>query len=238
MNEQIHIEEERSLHHYRTEIPNCIFDAKLSPTEFLLYCHIKRIAGDKGKCFMSHKHLAESCAVSEKTVRTCLLSLCEKNEILGVYLLKKKIRKKENGSLDTCLYTIVDLWPLNMSIYSQNSFGTVKYTEGVRQNLPEGTVKFTDKEEHVKKNTIKNERSARENVQKTDRKKREIPHFIKIEGLSPKDQQMFANMFTDAELAKALEDTRSYHENKEKVKNIAAFMMDRAKFYRDKSNPT
>ncbi len=155
--EEICFEEEKSLHHYRTEIPNCILFAKLSANEFLVYCHVKRIAGDKGKCFMSHRHISEISGICEKTVRTCLDSLSEKNQSLGVVLIRKTKRRKENGSLTTCVYTIVDVWPLNMKLSSQNNFGTVKFTEGVRYNLPKGTVKFTDnKEEPLKKNPIKN----------------------------------------------------------------------------------
>lgn len=155
MEDQFKIEEEMPLHHYRTEIPNCILDAQLNASEFLVYCSIKRVAGDKGKCFMSHKNLAQHCNLSEKTLRTAIASLCEKNPILGVSLLKKNCRTKENGSKDTCIYTIIDLWPLNMKLFSQNNSGTVNFTEGVRQNLPEGTVKFTDKEEPINKNPLR-----------------------------------------------------------------------------------
>lgn len=85
-------------------------------------------------------------------------------------------------------------------------------------------------------NTERNEgEQARRNVQKTRTKNREIPKFLEIKGLSKKDQQILANQFSDSELIRALEDTESYHKNKEKVKNIAAFITQRAKSYRDKS---
>lgn len=144
------VKDDSSLHRFRTELPNCILYAQLSPTEFLVYCHVKRIAGDNGKCYMSHKNIAIMAGIGEKTVRRSLEILCRKNEILGIPLIKKTSRIKESGSLDTCLYTIVDLWPINMRMSSQNNFGTVKLTEGVRSKRPKGTVKLTEKEEPIK----------------------------------------------------------------------------------------
>lgn len=75
-----------------------------------------------------------------------------------------------------------------------------------------------------------------ENVQhpKTKFRDREIPEFLKIKGLSVKDQQILANQFTSSELVRAKEDAKSYNSNREKIKNLAAFMTQRCKFYREK----
>lgn len=71
-------------------------------------------------------------------------------------------------------------------------------------------------------------------VQKIPKAKREIPKILKIQALSERDQQIIANSYTDSQIVRALEDTQSYHENKEKVRSFAAFITDRCKFYKNK----
>ena len=55
----IEIKDLSSIHHYRTELPNIIFEIGLSPKLIGVYSAIKRCAGDKGICIKSEKTLAE-----------------------------------------------------------------------------------------------------------------------------------------------------------------------------------
>jgi len=252
MHDENEFHDESSIHKYRTEIPNCLLFANLSPTEFLVYCHIKRIAGDRGFCFMSHKNIADLAGIGEKTVRRSLEILCEINTTLNTCLIKKTIRKKPDGSLNTCLYTIVDLWPLNMAMASQNNFGTVKLTEGVRSNRPKGTVKLTEKEEPVKKNPIKKTRCAGEDrvckeqkekslaeeltekyraLEKVPRARRPIPRCLQIPELSPKDRQILANRYPENILHLALDDAKKFSDGGEWIKNPGAYLESRCSKY-------
>ena len=150
MNDQLQEEfgfyEEKPNHHWHTQIPHCIDDADLEVYEYRVYSHIKRICGEDGKtCFKSLKHLAEHCKMSEKKLRLCLENLCKINIKLGLALLRKKSRKKQDGSKDTSLFVIVNVWHLNGEMYSKKISGAVCGTGGVRYVVPEGPVCGTDK---------------------------------------------------------------------------------------------
>lgn len=151
--EEIYFQEERSLHHYRTEIPNCVLEAKLDPYSLLVYIYIKRIAGDNGKCFMSIPKLSENCGVSETKLKESLHVLCEKNSFLKMPLLKKTLRKKDDGSFTSSIYTIVDLWPFNMQFFSviKEKIGGSQYDPGVGRNTTGGGSPRDPKEELIYK---------------------------------------------------------------------------------------
>jgi hypothetical protein len=112
-------QEEKPLHHYRTEIPKCIHKAGLDTYEFRAYSEIKCIAGDGGKCFKSLKKIAEDCGMSIDKLRKVLNSLTEVNEFLGVPLLIKIPTKTESGADATTVWKIVDVWPLNSKLFNK-----------------------------------------------------------------------------------------------------------------------
>ncbi len=153
MNENIGLQ--NNSHNYRTEIPNCVIDAKIGSFNLTVYTVIKRIAGDSGICFMSLKHLAEKCDLGLTKLKECLDKLCEINKTIGHPLLVKTTRKKDNGSLDTSVYTIVDLWLVNIQSYCKNISGKPQYDQGVGRNTTEGRSPGDYKEEHIKNNPIK-----------------------------------------------------------------------------------
>jgi hypothetical protein len=254
MSDNYEFYEERPAHSYHSQIPHCIDDAELTPDQFRVYCHIKRICGENGKtCFKSQKSLADHCKMSESTLQRCLKALCSENPKLKTPLLRKHDRKKPDGSNDTCVYVIIDVWHINGELYVQKNSGGVRFTPGVVSDLHQGGVTDTDKEKRSKKNS--NERSGipkskhqkktnksnpTENVKnvqnnRTKFSNREIPPFLKFKPLTEKDMQILANQFTDSELVRGIEDAKSYHMNRKKIKNIAAFITQRCKFYRDKA---
>lgn len=62
-------------------------------------------------------------------------------------------------------------------------------------------------------------------------KKREIPYFIKIKGLSNDDQQRLANEFPDYVLYEAIKDAKAYVGWGNKIKSFIALVWSRAKSY-------
>lgn len=50
-------------------------DYGLTPSEFRVYCHISRRAGERGEFYESIPHCAEVCKMNAKTVRSALASL-------------------------------------------------------------------------------------------------------------------------------------------------------------------
>jgi hypothetical protein len=110
---------DKPLHHYRTEIPNCVLRAKLDVYQYRAYSEIKCIAGDNGKCFKSVKKIAEDCCMSVDKLRDVLNSLTEINEFLGCPLLIKIPTKTANGANGTTVWQIVDVWPLNSKLFNK-----------------------------------------------------------------------------------------------------------------------
>jgi hypothetical protein len=178
----------------------------------------------------------------------CLKNLCKVNEKLQMPLLRKQERKKKDGSSDTSLYTVINIWNVNTKLYSKENNTEKKEGGGVVHQMHQGGAPGADKEEHIKNERSKIEKTQipekkpeekpRENVQKQQTKfrNREVPDFLKIKGIPLKDQQILANQFTDSQLIRAKEDAQSYHKNKKKIVNIAAFMTQRCKYYREKDD--
>ena len=102
------IQDNGSLHHYRTEIPNIIFQLNLDPWTFKAYCVFKMTAGDKGSCFKSNSTLA--CEIGCRV--PTLIKLKRSLEDQGLITITK--RKHEKGGDMPDLIHIVDIWPQNM----------------------------------------------------------------------------------------------------------------------------
>lgn len=101
-----------SLRKYRTEIPNIIFTMDLSVYEFTLYCYLKKVAGDQGKCFARNKALSKSTGISVRKLISCKNSLKEKG------LITCTLRKTEEGDYDTTIIEIIDFWPTNFAYFA------------------------------------------------------------------------------------------------------------------------
>jgi hypothetical protein len=87
---------------YKIEIPNSIFDMKLSPSQFTLYSHIKRIAGDAGECIVSSSCLAKNSNMSIDTVKR------QKKVLVERKLIKTIIRKNPDKFFQTTIIQILD----------------------------------------------------------------------------------------------------------------------------------
>jgi hypothetical protein len=144
-------------HKYRTELPNIIFEIGLKPHLIGVYAAIKKCAGDTGSFFKSESKFAKELKISKKTLHKFIEELCLENPVLKKVLIIKENRIDKHGDKDTNLLFITDIWPENYS----HEGGRVKFTPpsvkstlGVGQNLPKGRVKFTHKQEPIKKNPI------------------------------------------------------------------------------------
>lgn len=100
---------------YRTEIPNSIDDAGLSVYAFRLYAHLKRVAGDSGKCWQSTATLAESCNMSGGMISKA------KKELQAAHLIDiEQVENKRGGRMFHNI-TVVDIWMENFIRYSASS---------------------------------------------------------------------------------------------------------------------
>lgn len=151
----LEIKDQSTNHHYRTELPNIIYDLGLTGNEFYLYSAIKKCAGDHGQCTQSYKTLATICNSSVPTVKRCLETLCEINPIIKKPLIIKKNRRSQHGDSDTCLITITDIWTENYQIFSGEvklNPPRVKLNRGVGSKRTDGGVKLSYKQEPMNKN--------------------------------------------------------------------------------------
>lgn len=115
---------------YFTQIQNIILEL-LEPIEFVIYANLRKIAGEGGKCFYSISNLSKKCKVSENTLRKSLKSLSENHykEIGNKTFITLQHRKKENGSDDTPIINLTNIWSHNIKYYDE------KRSENVDKNL-------------------------------------------------------------------------------------------------------
>jgi len=111
--ENFQISQEKLDHHFTTETPNIVLDIGLSPYEGWVYTQLKRIAGDSNACCRTLKSLSEACLIKETKLKEILKFLSEVNPKVGVALIKIFPRLKKDGSKDSNLIFINNIWKLN-----------------------------------------------------------------------------------------------------------------------------
>lgn len=85
-------------------LPNTIFELKLKPRDFIVYCCLIRYKDNENHtCYPSRKLIAQECCITLRTVDKALASL----QRLGMIHLQN--RKRMNGSNTTNLYTVTVL---------------------------------------------------------------------------------------------------------------------------------
>ena len=107
---------------YRTEIPNVVFELGLKQLDILLYCHLKRIAGDKGACWKSTPELAAETGISSGRISTGKKALAQPRAALGgKALIAVRTQTREDGRPWRDYLTITDIWPENMAHFGEVS---------------------------------------------------------------------------------------------------------------------
>lgn len=193
-NSQLEIQDNSSLHHYRTEIPNVIFDLKLDVYEFVLYSHLKQIAGDRGMCFQSNTTLAERIGCGITKLKEAKTSLQER----GLITITK--RTNPNGGDTSDLIEIVDIWAYNMKTMLQkygNMGGSPRDGGGSRHAIRGGSPR-DHKEELFNKNP-----SSTKGDESEEREEKVEEDFLKLKDCPIDDQekQSLLSQFNDEELA-------------------------------------
>lgn len=112
-------------HDFYCQIPNMVDDYGLSPLAYRLYGHLRRVAGEKGKCWQNTKTLAASCGMSEGSVSNAKRELIETPFIPFIKI--KKVPTKTGFSYDEI--TLTDLWKLNHDVYSTDPVHVVNGSE-------------------------------------------------------------------------------------------------------------
>ena len=124
---------------YYTTIPNIIDDMDLSVYAYRLYGHLKRVAGDGGKCWQSTETLAKACGMGWATVSRA------KTELVGKELIIIEQVKNPQGGKDFHNITITDVWEKN----------TIKYATSTQEGATSHQ-EITTSHQEIKNNPIKN----------------------------------------------------------------------------------
>ncbi len=89
-------------------VANSIFEWKLKPRDFAVYCCLLRHADIVNHtCFPSRRLISEECQIDKKTVDVAINSLSD------VGLIRKITRTRFDGSKTSNLYHVVDLTKIN-----------------------------------------------------------------------------------------------------------------------------
>ncbi len=101
---------------YFTMIPNIVGECGLSVYAFRLYCQIKRVAGEDGKCWQSTRTLAKNCKMSLGSVSKAKIEL----EEAGLIVISQK--KMPYGGMDYHEIVVVDIWKRNVNEYESRKY--------------------------------------------------------------------------------------------------------------------
>lgn len=175
------VREEKADHHYRTELPNIIFDLPLDAFEFKLYAFIKKIAGDSNGCWKSNPNISKDIDISVTKIKDSLKVLASAFELLGGQALITIIeRKKPDGSPDSNLIIINNIWRTNGDHFRKDKQkeGGSPNDGGVGRQKTEGGSPNDHKEEPSKKNPLRND----------DDGMKASPSIIKLRFLNGKEQ--------------------------------------------------
>jgi len=111
---------DESPHDYFCQIPNLVDELDLTPQAYRLYGHLKRVAGESGKCWQSTKTLSDKCRMSAGAVSEA------KKELENTYppLIRITSKTKENGIYHEIVVT--DIWQINHDFWTGEAVHIVK----------------------------------------------------------------------------------------------------------------
>lgn len=162
-NQEFLIEEELPDHIFYTQMPNILDDLDLDPIDFRIYMRFKRIAGDKGRCWQSLDAIAKHINISRSRLKIGIKNLEQGNNKHNLKLILKIERTKQDGSKDTSIFKILDIWSFNREYYKKGGGGSPE-NRGVGHQKTEGGSPENHKEEPVKEKPYKEQQHSERGV--------------------------------------------------------------------------
>jgi len=150
---EFEIRDEATPRDYYSQIPNIVDLMGLSPHAYRLYGHLRKVAGESGKCWQSTRTLALACNMSGGMISK------SKQELEQVY---PPLIRIESKSFDRGAYheiAITDIWLINHAFFVGESV-TIKRTDGIafhnmnewRSQYEQDRSQYETKNNPVKKN--------------------------------------------------------------------------------------
>lgn len=93
-------------------LPNCIFEERLTPNEFIIYSYLLRCKDNSNRCFPSRSTIAKNCCLSVCTVDRYLQKLIDRG------LVEKTQRYGDNQQYSN-LYTVHIVEPTRSFRFTQ-----------------------------------------------------------------------------------------------------------------------
>jgi hypothetical protein len=176
-------------HKYFTIVPNYILNHS-SAIDQALYLQIKRMAGDKGECYLSKKTLKKKLSIAHRTLEKSLTYLIEHKWIT---FSRTIIVDTPGGPQKVSAYVINDLWKMNVDYFEGCSESDPLSSKGV----PDTTLKGVPKG-GSNGNTIKNysnqELTLIKNTEATQSVAEEINPLIELfKEVNPSYEKLYKN---------------------------------------------
>lgn len=113
-------------------MPNMVDDLGLAPHAFRLYCHLRRVAGERGECWQSSSTLASSCKIGASTV------VSAKRDLVKAGLIAIE-RMRDRPGRPYHRIRIRDIWASNHAQYAaaQSSPQELQNSPQELQNSPQ-----------------------------------------------------------------------------------------------------
>lgn len=182
--DKIRVNDDSSDRKYFTIIPNYIANHSTANDQ-ALYFQMKKHAGEDGECYLSQKTLMEKLGIGDKALKKSFEYLLSHNWIKYIGL---KDVNTSGGIQKIKSYKIVDIWKLNVDHYEKDKGssksiplvvkGLPKEAQGSSESHQRGSLS-ADKEEPIL-NKKKEEEISLEEMQKIQRRKKEIRDLLKI----------------------------------------------------------
>lgn len=155
MEDKIKIVDKSGDKEFFTILPNYILNHSTSE-EQILYAHMKRFAGENGKCFATQQTLAGKLGWTTKKVRITIKKLLERK-----WVVKQGTIKGKTHPIDA--YEVVNLWHLNSDFYRKKKGVKLTHISNKNKRYRSG--------EPIRKGS---ERPIEEELYKEDLKEREL----------------------------------------------------------------
>ena len=146
------------LRKYRTEIPNSIDDMDLSVYAFRLYVHLKRVAGDSGKCWQSSDTLATACHMSKGMISKA------KDELVDKGLIHIDEQKLERGGRAAHHVTVNDIWLENFIKFAGHQPSSQDEQASSYSELPSSPHEQASSPHEIKKEPLSNKKEHIKNT--------------------------------------------------------------------------
>jgi len=118
MQQKLNIEDESGDKKYFTIIPNIAIET-LDQWDLKVYAQMKKIAGEKGTCYMSITKMSKGCMMSKNRALKSVKSLIDKKKFISK--TGEKQIPTPSGFQYVSIYRIKDIWTINLNHYAKGS---------------------------------------------------------------------------------------------------------------------